>query len=155
MVRRDSLPCRALTGQPPIAIHFTNHFCCSKHDDDGFHLTDFFPGKFLTDTDSFIFIKQEVNASRPKYRPIKEREPLKVALYAWRSRAHQNDPLRGIRQISWILSDSEIEMICKTPKACLTNVEQLKSRLDASSDWVEEWAQKVVDEIHAFDVVSV
>jgi hypothetical protein len=54
-----------------------------------------------------------------------------------------------------ILSDSEIETICKTPKACLTNVEQLKSRLGASSDWVEEWAQKVVDEIHTFDVVTV
>ena len=60
---------------------------------------------------------------------------------------HQNDPLRGVRQISWIISDSEIELICKTPQATLTNVEELKSRLDVSSDWVEEWGLKLVDEI--------
>ena len=129
------------------AVHFTNPFCCSKHDD-GFRLADFFPGTFLSD-ESFIFIKQDTNtlALRAKYRPVKERELLKAALYAWRSRMHQNDPLRGVRQISWIISDSEIELICKTPQATLTNVEELKSRLDVSSDWVEEWGLKLVDEI--------
>lgn len=62
---------------------------------------------------------------------------------------HQTDPLRGVRQISWILSDSEIELICKTPQTSLTNIEELRSRLDSSPDWVEEWGQKVLDEIHA------
>jgi hypothetical protein len=94
-----------------------------------------------------------VNATTPraKYRPIKEREPLKAALYAWRSRAHQNDLLRGVRQISWILSDSGIELICKTPQTSLTNIKQLESLLDASSDWVEEWGRQVMDEICLFN----
>jgi hypothetical protein len=106
----------------------------------------------MTD-EPFVFIKQEVNASisRAKYRPVKEREPLKTALYAWRSRMHQDDPLRGVRQISWIISDSDIELICKTPQSSLSNVEQLKSQLDASSEWVDEWAQRLVDEIHTFN----
>jgi hypothetical protein len=67
----------------PLALNFTNKFCCNKHSD-GFNLADFFPGKFYT-TESLIFIDQEVNAasSRPKYRLKKEREPLRAALYSW------------------------------------------------------------------------
>jgi hypothetical protein len=144
--------CSLLNCQSLSAIQFTNQFCCSKHDD-SFHLADFFPGKFLTSAESFIFVKQEANVPTPriKYRPVKERELLKALLYAWRSHAHRTDPLRGVRQISWILSDSDIELISKTPQTSLVNVEHLKSRLDVSSEWVEEWGQKVVDEIHAFN----
>jgi hypothetical protein len=150
----DSSFYRTLTCRSPPAVHFTNRFCCNKPEhDNGFRLADFFPGKFPTQ-ETFVFVDQVVNASTPraKYRPVKEREPLKAALYAWRSHAHQNDPLQGVRQIFWILSDSEIELISKTPRTSLTNIEQLRSLLDASSDWVEEWGQSVVDEIHSFNV---
>ncbi|KAF8486547.1 P-loop containing nucleoside triphosphate hydrolase protein [Russula emetica] len=117
----------------PTAVDFTNQFCCDRHGD-GFNLFDFFPGKIRT-AESLVFVDQGVNAatSRPKYRPVKEREPLKATLYAWRSRVHRNDPLRG------------------TPQTSLTNVNQLKTLVGAGSDWAGEWGQKIVDEICSFD----
>jgi hypothetical protein len=135
----------------PLALNFTNKFCCDKHSD-GFNLADFFPGKFYT-AETLVFIDQEVNAasSRPKYRPKKEREPLRAALYSWRAHTHENDPLCGVRQISWILTDTEIEVICKAPRKSVANVDQLKTLLDASSDWVDEWGQKIIDEICSFN----
>jgi hypothetical protein len=134
-----------------LAIDFTNRFCCDRHDN-GFDLAEFFPGK-LQGENTFLFVNQTAGAaaSRPRYRPVKEREPLKSMLYTWRSRAHQEDSLRGVRQISWILTDSDIEIICKTPRASLKNVDQLKILLGASSDWITEWGQKVVDEICLFN----
>ena len=149
----DLLPGRMLASKYPPAINFTNSFCCDRHDN-GFDLVHFFPGKFLA-SDALVlsFVDQTVNAttSRPKYRPVKEREPLKATLYAWRSHSHQNDPLHGVRQISWILTDTDIEVICKTPRTSLANVDQLKTLLGASSDWVHEWGQKVLDEVCSFD----
>jgi hypothetical protein len=64
---------------------------------------------------------------------------------------HQNDPLRGVRQISWILTDSDIEAICKAPQKRLTNVDQLRALLGASSDWMDEWGQIIVDELCTFN----
>lgn len=132
-------------------MDFTNQFCCDRHGD-GFNLSDNFPGKFHT-AETLVFVDQVVNAatSRPKYRPVKEREPLKAMLYGWRSREHRGDPLRGVRQISWILTDSDIEVISKTPRTKLTNVDHIKTLLCASSDWVDQWGQKIVDEIRSFD----
>ena len=134
-----------------LAVDFSNRFCCDRHGD-GFDLSDHFPGKFHT-AETLVFVDQVVNAatSRPKYRLVKEREPLKATLYAWRSREHRNDPLRGVRQISWILADSDIELISKAPRTNLTNVDQIKTLLGASSDWVGEWGQKIVDEIRLFN----
>lgn len=132
-------------------MDFTNKFCCDRHGD-GFVLSDNFPGKFHT-AETLVFVDQAVNAatSRPKYRPVKEREPLKAKLYAWRSREHRNDPLRSVRQISWILTNSDIEVISKTPRTNLTNIDQIKTLLGASSDWLGEWGQKIIDEICSFD----
>jgi hypothetical protein len=138
-----------LTCKYSPAIDFTNDFCCDRHDN-GFDLAGFFPGKFSIENE-ILFINQTSNATRPKYRPVKEREPLKAMLYAWRSRAHQNDPLRGVRQISWILSDADIELICKTPRKNLKNVVHLKTLLGASSDWIHEWGQKIVEEVCLFN----
>ena len=134
-----------------LAVDFTNDFCCNRHGD-GFDLADFFPGKFKTE-ERLVFVDQVANAStsKPKYRPVKEREPLKARLYAWRSRVHQNDPLRGVRQISWILTDSDIEVISKTTQKGLANVDQLKSLLGADSDWADEWGQQIVDGLSSFD----
>jgi hypothetical protein len=142
--------CMALTCKQ-LALKFTNRFCCDKHGD-GFNLAVFFPGKFQT-AETLIFIDQAVNAasSRPKYRPMKEREPLRAALYSWRAHTHENDPLRRVRQISWILANTEIEVICKAPRKSLANINQLKTLLDASSDWVDEWGQKIIDEICSFN----
>ena len=53
--------------------------------------------------------------------------------------------------MSWILTDGDIEMICKTPKTSLMNVNQLKTLLGVSSDWISEWGQKVMDEVCLFD----
>jgi hypothetical protein len=134
-------------------VDFTNRFCCDRHGD-GFDLSDFFPGRFHT-AETLVFIDKTVDAvtssSRPKYCPVKEREPLKATLYAWQSREHRNDPLRGVRQISWILTDANIEVISKTPRTSLVNVDQLKTLLCASSDWAGEWGQKIVNEICLFD----
>jgi len=47
--------------------------------------------------------------------------------------------------------DGDIEMICKTPKTSLMNVDQLKTLLGVSSDWISEWGQKVIDEVCLFD----
>ena len=69
----------------------------------------------------------------------------------WRSRVHQNDPYRGVRQISWILTDADIESICKTTRKSLANVDQLKSLLGADSDWADEWGQQIIEEISSFD----
>jgi hypothetical protein len=126
-----------------------NQFCCDKHDN-GFDLADFFPGRFQT-AETFEFVDQAVNAasSRPKYRPKKERKPLKTTFYSWRARAHQNDLLRGVQQVSWILSDTDIEAICKAPQKSLTNVDQLKTLL---ANWVDEWGHKIVDEVCSFNV---
>jgi hypothetical protein len=131
-------------------VDYTNRFCCDRHGDD-FDLSDIFPGKFHT-AETLVFVDQVANAatSRPKYRPVKEREPLKVRLYAWRSREHRNDPLRGVRQISWILSDADVDVISKTPRSNLTNVDQIKTLLGSSSDWIGEWGQKLLDEICSF-----
>jgi hypothetical protein len=125
-----------------LATSFTNQFCCDKHDN-GFDLANFFPGRFQM-AETFVFVDQAVNAasSRAKYCPKKEREPLKTTLYSWRAQAHQNDLLRGVRQVSWILSDTDIEAICKAPQKSLTNVDQLKTLLGASADWVDEWGHK-------------
>jgi hypothetical protein len=132
-------------------MDFTTQFCCDRHDN-GFDLADFFPGKIRTEN-SIQFVNQTATAaaSRPKYRPVKEREPLKAALYAWRSRAHQQDPLRGVRQISWILTDADIEIICKTPRTSLENMDQLKTLLGVSADWIVEWGQLVVDKVSLFN----
>lgn len=137
-----------------LAVDFTNRFCCDRHGD-GFDLADFFPGKFQT-AETLVFVDQAVNAatSRPKYRPVKERGPLKASLYAWRSHMHQNDPLRGVRQIAWILTDAEIDTICKTPRTSLANVDELKTLLGAGSDWVGEWGQKIIDEVSSFDKIK-
>jgi hypothetical protein len=147
----DLVSGRVLTSKYSPAIDFTNWFCCDRHDD-GFELVKFFPGRFLA-SEALVFVDQTVNATtlRPKYRPVKEREPLKATLYAWRSHAHRNDPLRGVRQISWILTDADIEVLCKTPRMSLANVDQLKTLLGASSDWIYEWGQKVVNEVCSFD----
>jgi len=150
-VYSDLVPGRVPTSKYSPAIDFTNGFCCDRHDD-GFDLAKFFPGSFLAN-EAFLFVDQTVNAttSRPKYRPVKEREPLRATLYAWRSHTHQSDLLHGVRQISWILTDTNIELICKTPKTSLANVDQLKTLLGASSDWIHEWGQKVVDEVCSFN----
>jgi hypothetical protein len=144
-----------LTSKYPSAVDFTNRFCCDRHDD-GFDLAGFFPGRFLA-SEAFSFVDQTVNATtpRPKYRPVKEREPLKATLYAWRSKAHQNDPWRGVRQISWILTDADIDTICKTPRTSLLNIDQLKTLLGASSDWIHEWGQKVIEEVGSFNAKNV
>ena len=134
-----------------LAVDFTNHFCCDRHDN-GFNLAVFFPGKSHT-TGQLVFVDQSAKAatSRPKYCPVKEREPLKASLYAWRSRVHQNDPYCGVRQILWILTDADIELICKTTRKSLVNVDQLKSLLGADSDWADEWGQQIIEEISSFD----
>jgi hypothetical protein len=139
-----------LTYRYSPAIEFTNRFCCDRHDN-GFELVDFFPGKLQTENPTVFINLTAGMASRTRYRPVKEREPLKALLYAWRSREHQSDPLRGVRQISWILADADIETICKIPRTSLENIEQLKSLLGSSSDWLEEWGQKVVNEVCSFN----
>jgi ATP-dependent DNA helicase RecQ len=132
------------------AIEFTNRFCCDRHDN-GFELDDFFPGKLQVEN-PILFINLTAGTTlRARNRPVKEREPLKAILYAWRSREHRNDPLRGVRQISWILTDAEIEIICKTPRKSLENVDQLQTLLGARSDWMDEWGQKIVDEVCLFN----
>lgn len=150
----DIVSDRVLISKHSPAVDFTNWFCCDRHDN-GFDLVKFFPGKFLA-SEALIFVDQNVNAAtlRPKYRPVKEREPLKAILYAWRSLTHRNDPLRGVRQISWILTDANIEVICKTPRTSLTNIDQLKALLGASPDWIREWGQKVIDEVSSFDATK-
>lgn len=143
-----------LCDDTPTALDFTNRFCCDRHDD-GFNIADFFPGNSDAG-ETFIFIDQATNVatSRAKHRPVKEREPLKVNLYAWRSRIHQADPLRGVRQISWILTDAEIDLISKTARTSLTNVDQLKILLGANSDWVREWGQGIIDEVSRFNDIK-
>lgn len=143
-----------LCDDAPTALDFTNKFCCDRHSD-GFNLADFFPGRSQAG-ESLVFVDQSVNAatSRPKYRPVKEREPLNVILYAWRSRMHQNDPLRGVRQISWILTDADIDAICKTTRTSLGNVDQLKTLLGANSGWVQEWGQKIIDKVSRFNEIK-
>ena len=132
-------------------MDFRNHFCCDRHGD-GFNLSGFFPGKFNT-SEPLVFVDQavKVGTSKPIYCPVKEREPLKATLYAWRSHVHRDDPLRGVRQISWILTDTDIEVISKTPQTSLVNVDQLKTLLCVSSEWVGEWGQKIIDEICSFN----
>lgn len=79
-----------------LVVDFMNHFCCDRHNDD-FNLADYFPGTLDT-TDVFVFIDQAMSVAtpRPKFHPVKEREPLRANLYAWRSCMHRNDPLRGV-----------------------------------------------------------
>ena len=64
---------------------------------------------------------------------------------------HQNDPLCGVQQIAWILTDCNIEVISKTTQKGLANIDQLKSLLGADSDWADEWGQQIVDELSSFD----
>ena len=134
-----------------LAVDFSNRFCCDRHSD-GFDLSDNFPGKFHI-AETLVFVDQAVNAAtlRPKYHPVKEHEPLKAMLYAWQSCEHWNNPLRGVRQILWILTNSDIEVISKTSRTNLTNIDQIKTLLGASSDWVGEWGQKIVNEIYLFN----
>ena len=129
------------------AVDFINCFCCNRHNDD-FNLADYFPGTLDT-TDTFVFIDQAISMAtpRPKFHPVKECEPLRANLYAWRSCTHQNDPLRGMRQITWIFTNLEIDMISKVPRMGLANVDQLKSLLGSTLDWVSECGQKIVDEV--------
>lgn len=158
MVHQLVSPLELLAGRvfahKQLAVDFTNRFCCDRHSD-GFDLADFFPGKFQT-AETLVFVNQAVNAAtlRPKYRPVKEHKPLKASLYAWRSRMHQNDPLRGVRQIAWILTDAEIDIICKTPQTSLANIDELKTLLGAGSDWVGEWGQKIIDEVSSFNKIK-
>lgn len=145
---------RSALTSPKLAVDFTNHFCCDRHGDD-FNLADFFPGTLQT-ADALVFVDQAANAATPrlKFCPVKERGPLRATLYAWRSHMHQSDPLRGVRQITWILTDQEIETISKTPRKSLANVDQLKSLLGSTSDWVGEWGQKIIDEVSSFDEIK-
>jgi hypothetical protein len=133
-----------------------NRFCCPNHPDTGFDLTQFFPGMFLM-SQNFTFVEQVIDISsttRRKYRPKKEREPLKAVLYAWRSHAHNSDRYRAVRQISWILTDAEIDLISKTVKTKLKTIHDLATLLDAREDWVSEWGAQVMGKIQSFDSKS-
>jgi len=49
----------------------------------------------------------------------------------------------------WILADAQIELIAKTVKTKLQTTDNLRTLLEASEDWVNEWSVQM-GEIRSF-----
>lgn len=131
-------------------IHSTK-FCCSFcHPENPLDLRDFLPG--------FIFSLPPIDTSNKRkrapaktYRPTKERGSLDFRLIQWLEAEHASDPLRSVRPMYFILSDSQRANLVRAPSKEIKSASDIKTFLGESDEWAAEWAEKLFSVVQKYD----
>ncbi|KIJ57646.1 hypothetical protein HYDPIDRAFT_34911 [Hydnomerulius pinastri MD-312] len=133
----------------PTALSHTTMWCCDRHDDPTFDLSDFFLGDLYTgntDTEKPPATKRKRKTLRPK----EEREILLAKLTSWRSQAHASDTYRS-RPVTWLCDDDGLELLSKTDPDNLRSVEALINLLGETEEWGQECGIQIFNVISRFD----
>jgi len=138
---------------------YTTKFCCDSVKDHpnacAFNLQDFLPGhlpgnKPLADPVSVDGGKAN-EKPKPKYRPPKQWPALDFRLIEWLTLEHLSDPLHTVHPPHLILSQTQrFILTCTNPKQ-IQSPSNITSLLDESSEWSDEWANKIFKVIHKYD----
>jgi hypothetical protein len=128
------------------ALDFVTQFCCDRHND-GFELCSFFPGEVFTGLE---LGEKKATRRREKKRIVKHRAALENLLRTWRSEAHQNDPLRTLRSVTWIIDDDKIKTLAALLPSKLQNPLDITQALEETEEWSNEWAQAIFNVICSF-----
>ena len=88
-----------------------------------------------------------------RYRPTWERHALDMRLIAFVVLEHSQDSLSAFRAPYDILSRAQREMLVRTQFSIITSASTITSILDESSEWGEEWAEKIYKVICDYQLV--
>ena len=150
-------------------MRYTALWCCDRHPGSGFHIRQFFKGRFLyqdSKTSDLYYgdidESDRINISvprkgpgkrkqQPKYRPVIERQSLVSRLVLWRVEAHTEDPYAAIRPPSFIIDDKDILKLARLPHDYFTDHCQVTAVLGETQEWQDEWSTKIFNVIRGFD----
>ncbi|KAJ7096169.1 hypothetical protein C8R44DRAFT_749016 [Mycena epipterygia] len=155
-----------------LPLKISTPWCCDlSHPDDPtlrFDKRTFFPGKFLyEDADGAIYAgdadesdlvhlnppkTKKWKAKGPPNRKVADRGDLQERLYHWRATAHSLDSLRAVRPASFIIDAKGIKSLSAVHPDRMRSLDQVVSTLQESSEWGEEWGEKVFGVISTYDL---
>ncbi len=156
---------------PEQALLHTTPFCCDRHPSTGFHIRQFFKGRFLYQDSSSLDIyygdvdendrtqvlappkaKRKFLKSRiPGSRIPGDRKELVSRLFTWRLEASTNDLLAAVRPPSFIVDDKGILTLAKLHSTEVTHHKQVVSALKETQEWQDEWSTKIFNIIQNYD----
>lgn len=88
-----------------------------------------------------------------RYRPTWERHALDLRLIAFVELEHSRDLLSAVRAPYDILSLAQREILVRTQYSLITCASSITSILDETSEWAEEWAEKIYRVICDYQLV--
>ncbi|KAJ7208369.1 P-loop containing nucleoside triphosphate hydrolase protein [Mycena pura] len=153
------------------ALQVSTAWCCDRPHPENpslcFDKRDFFPGRFIyqesngaiyagdTDEQDRLHLNppktKKRKAKGPPNRKIVDRADLQARLRDWLWSAHANDALRGVRPASFILDGKGIKVLSAVHPDRMHSVSQVVSALDETQEWGQEWGDKVLEVISAYD----
>jgi hypothetical protein len=78
-----------------------------------------------------------------RYRPTWERHELDLRLIAWVEYEHSQDTCSVFRAPYDILSRAQRDLLVRTQFSAITALSSITKILDETSEWEEEWAEKI------------
>ena len=94
----------------------------------------------------------ETKASN-RYRPTWERHELDLLLISWVEYEHSQDTLSAFRAPYDILSRAQRDVLVRTQYPVITSASSITKILNESSEWEEEWAEKIYKIICDYQLV--
>jgi hypothetical protein len=113
-------------------------------------LEDYLPGYLFRGAISAI-----ASETKPpnRYRPTWERHGLDIRLIAWIEHEMSLDPYSAFRAPYDILSRAQRDMLVRTQFSLISSASTVTKILGETSEWDEEWAEKVYNIICDYQVV--
>lgn len=133
------------------AFDFITPFCCDRCPCDGnrFNLEDYMPGHLFK---GLISTASETKPSN-RFRPTWERHGLDLLLIAWVEYEHSQDPFSAFRTPYDILSRTQRDLLVRTQYSAITSASSITNILNETSEWEEEWAEKIYNVIRDYQLV--
>ena len=88
-----------------------------------------------------------------RYRPTWERHGLDLLLIAWVEYEHSQDTCLAFRAPYDILSRAQRDVLVRTQYQAITSSSSITKILDETSEWEEEWAEKIYKIICDYQLV--
>jgi hypothetical protein len=130
-----------------LALDFVTSYCCNRCE--SFDFSCFFLGDVYTGNEPKAM--KVPKAAALKNRPMKQRGPLQILLRLWRTKAHNSDPLRAIRRLTWIIDDEKIKKLSIVLPSRIRIPSDIAKFLGETQDWSVEWSFPIFAVVHQYD----
>ncbi|KAJ7167408.1 P-loop containing nucleoside triphosphate hydrolase protein [Mycena crocata] len=133
----------------PLAVTFTSRDCCDCCSPD-FDLSRYLPGPILTANDEVV-MEEHIKKPRRKYRPVKQREGLILALERWRTGTHSSDPVARNFSPTFIFPDESLPLLARELPSRLRIPRDVTTFLEETDEWHSQYALNILSVIIQYD----